>query len=391
MSKKLIEKLRAQRDADRAGADSILSKIEAGTELSTTEQTNLDALVASATELDARIASLSAMEMARIEAENLDAKLDGALATRASATFQINEPAPDLASRFTESDAFKRFAETPSGNSSIMHIDEAIASSQMAVATAVVTGSLPPRQRTSDVQNGIQKTPLLDACGYEPVQGNSLEWIEWPIDPVGTVTAENVTKTEATYTPVLRTGTLEKIAHHLPFTREVLEDVPRFQAMVNGALLRGVRRKAETQAAAALIAATLPSNADGKTLTEAIRLGMAEVETAGFTADTVVVNPFDYAQIDIDLLGATLNGARVNGGIWNVNIVPATAVTAGTAYVGDFATGMTLFDRRNLALYMTDSHAAEFADNVLRVLAEARMKAVVVMPAALCEVTVATP
>ena len=43
-------------------------------------------------------------------------------------------------------------------------------------------------------------------------------------------------------------------------------------------------------------------------------------------------------------------------------------MTAGTAYVGDFKEAMTLFDRGNLAVYMTDSHASEFVDNVLRLL-----------------------
>ena len=84
-----------------------------------------------------------------------------------------------------------------------------------------------------------------------------------------------------------------------------------------------------------------------------------------------------------------LQSLPIRIGLTAVALAVSQAVTAGTAYVGDFKTAMTLFDRGNLAVYMTDSHAAEFTDNVLRVLAEARMKAIVQMPAALCECTVA--
>jgi hypothetical protein len=387
MSKALILKLRADRDAARASADTILSKLEAGTELTDSEKTNLETLTSEATSLDARIAELTQMETARIEALNLDAKFDGLKVEKAQ--FQITEHKPvDLGSQFTDSDAFKAFAQAPAGNSSRLDIAMPIlGGSEFATAGAAAVGSIAPKNRSRDVLQGIQQNSLLEVMGYEPVSSNSIEWIEYPYDPVGVVTAENVAKTEALYQPVLKTGSLEKIAHHTPFTREIMEDIPRFQAILNGALVRGVRRKAETQAAAALIAATLPANADGTTQTEAIRLGMAEVEAEGFWPSVCVMNPFDAVKVDFEMLSATVDGAQRRNAAWGLQIVTATSVTAGTAYVGDFVEAMTLFDRGNIAVYTTDSHASEFVDNVLRVLAEARMKAIVVQPKALCEVT----
>jgi hypothetical protein len=387
MSKALIMRLRAERDAARASADTILSKLEAGTELSDSEKTNLETLTGEATSLDARIAELTEMETKRIEALNLDAKFDGLTIERAQ--FQVNEHKPvDLGSQFTESDAFKKFAEAPAGNSSRLTVEMPIlGGSEFATTGAAVVGSIAPKNRARDVMQGVQQNSLLEVMGYEPVSSNSIEWLEYPYDPTGTVTAENVAKTESLYQPVLKTGSLEKIAHHTPFTREIMEDIPRFQSILNGALLRGVRRKAETQAAAALVAATLPANADGTTQTEAIRLGMAEVEAEGFWPSVCVMNPFDAVKVDFEMLAATVDGATRRNGAWGLRIVTATSVTAGTAYVGDFVEAMTLFDRGNLAVYMTDSHGTEFVDNVMRVLAEARMKAIVVQPKALCEVT----
>jgi hypothetical protein len=48
---------------------------------------------------------------------------------------------------------------------------------------------------------------------------------------------------------------------------------------------------------------------------------------------------------------------------------------------------MTLFDRRVTNVYITDSHAAEFISNILRILAEARLFSAVVRPEAIVECT----
>jgi HK97 family phage major capsid protein len=276
MSKALIEKLRAQRDADRASAESILSKIESGSELSDGEQKNLDDLTKSATDLDARIRELTTTEMARMEAAALDAKFDSAVREQASAYADPKaDDAPlSIGEQFTASSAFQEYISAPSGKSGLVTVKHS------AFATAVSTG-LPPVSRVRDAATPVMVTPLLDACGYEPVSGNAVDWIEWPVDPVPTAAVdEGATKPEADYQPVLKTGTLQKWAHSVPFTREIMEDVPRFTAMLNGALLRGLRRKAEANAGAALAGGTYVT-AEGATLLEAIRVGIAEAEIAG--------------------------------------------------------------------------------------------------------------
>jgi hypothetical protein len=386
MSKALILKLRADRDAARASAETLLTKMEAG-DLTETEQSNLKSLTDEATTLDARIKELTEMETQRIEAENLDARFDR-LREEKSSTLQVTEPAPDLGSRFTESEAYKSYLKTPSGNSGVF-------STEMALVTTIDVNdaNLIGTQRVRDAAMPTVSTPFLDALGYEPVGGNALDWIEWPlVVPEAGVVAEGAVKPEATYAPVLRSGTLEKLAHHIPVTREMLEDMPRARAIISGALMTGVRLKAEDNAYTALKAATLPtaqtSLADGGTLLGAIRIGIAECRAHGWASGTVVLNPFDYADIDISLLESTLLGARRDSSVWGLTVVSSAIVDPGTAYVGDFKAGMTLFDRRVTNLYITDSHASEFTSNILRILAEARMKAIVTRPEAIVECSV---
>jgi hypothetical protein len=195
---------------------------------------------------------------------------------------------------------------------------------------------------------------------------------------------EGGVKEEGAYQPVLKTGTLDKWAHSVPFTREMMEDVPRFTAMLNGSLLRGLRRKAEANAGAALAGGTY-ATATGGTLLEAVRIGIAEAEIAGYPANSVAINPLDYAQIDIDLLASTLLGARKDSPVWGVRVIPTAQVASGTAYVGDFQTGLLHLDRQVTALYLTDSHGDEFMSNILRALAESRNKVVVQQAAAIIE------
>jgi Phage capsid family len=386
MSKRLIERLRADRDEIRTTADTVLAKADADGKLSADDQANLDSLLAEATALDTRIGSLVQTEMARIEQDRIEAQFDLARHERATGQSDTQDNT-SLAEQFVRSDMFAAYAANPSGSSARF---EAKTSAFGLIGSVDANDNpLAPRSRVRDAALPSYPIPLLNAIGYEPVGSNAIEWIEWPADvPLAGTVAEGAEKPEATYSPVLREGTLDTYAHHIPLTRQALQDIPRVQAVVQNALLRGVWLKAEAAAAAALVAATFPT-ATHDSLLEAIRVGLAQNQSDGWATDAVVLNPFDYAEIDIDLLTKTLNGARAESPVWGLRVIPAAAVAPGTAYVGDLKSGMTLFDRNVTSIYMTDSHASEFTSNIIRLLGEGRMKTVVDRPEAIVECTVA--
>jgi HK97 family phage major capsid protein len=392
MSRKLIEKLRSDRDAARATVDTLLAKVEQGTDLSEGENQNLTDAQAEATALDARIKSLTESEMARLDADALDAKFNGRVSERSTLDDESDNGATTLGEQFVASASFDKFREAPAGTSALFTVEGPLSS--FAVAGAAVSTGVSVKQRTADRAIPALITPFLDIVSREPVSGNSLEWLQWPADPAATVVGENVTKSVGTYQPTLATGTLDKIAVSVPFTREIMEDVPRFQAMLDGALMRSLGRKMNTDAVAALVAANgnmIPVSSATLSLMEVIREGIAVVQSAGWQNTAIVLNPLDYAKMDIELLASTLLGARRDSSIWGVPVVADGAVAVGDAYVGDFTEAVTLFDRQTTALYLTDSHASEFLDNVLRALAEARQKTVVVQPAALAHCTTTAP
>lgn len=385
MSRKLIEKLRADRDSARATVDTLLAKVESGTELNDGETKNLADAQTEATALDARIKSLTESEMARLDADALDAKFNGRVSEQSVLTDETPK-ATTAGEQFVASEQFARYAEAPAGNSGTLTLETKLAP---VVSTGVTT-----TRRQSDRAIPALVTPFLDIVTVEPVGSNSLEWLQWPADPTAQVVAEGATKPTGNYQPVLATGSLDKIAVSVPFTREIMEDLPRFQSLLDGALMRSLGRKMNTDAVASLVGASgdmIPVTSDSMTLMEVIRNGIAEVQSAGWLNTAIVLNPLDYATMDIELLSSTLLGARRDSSIWGVPVVADGAVAVGSAYVGDFTQAVTLFDRQVTALYLTDSHGTEFLDNVLRALAEARQKTVVVQPAALAFCTVTAP
>lgn len=232
----------------------------------------------------------------------------------------------------------------------------------------------PEWQRTS---------PFLDAIGTERVSSNSVEWLYWPPpDPEAQVVAEGAQKPEAEIPHEAMSASLLTLAHWSAVTRQAIEDFPRLRSIIETKLRNGLTLALENAAGAAITGATLQS-ASGADLLTAIRNAVAEVQGAGWTPNAVLLNPADWAAIDVQVMGGTLLGPAGAPSFWGMRPVSVPALPAGTAYVGDFNTAVTLFDRGVASVFMTDSHAALFISNVLIILAETRALPVVTTPAAI--------
>jgi len=238
-------------------------------------------------------------------------------------------------------------------------------------------------------------TPLLSVCGHVTVSGNAVSWVQWtPAQPPAAgVVAEGAAKPEMTMDAAPVSDTLDTIAHWKEITRQALEDIPQIRATVESKLRYGIFRKLEADIAVALAGAPIPpasggSAAAGDTLLNAIRVGLATVQGNGYDPNAVLVNPMDAADIDLAIMGGTLLGPTQTPGLWGLRVVGVPDLPAGTAYVGDFQQGVTVFDRGTTTVYLTDSHADNFIKNVLLLLAEIRALATVPEPQAIAECTV---
>jgi HK97 family phage major capsid protein len=247
---------------------------------------------------------------------------------------------------------------------------------------------IPPFQWTPP-QAAPPRSPLLELCSRVTVSSGVVDWVQVGPDPVAAVVAEAALKPEAAITLTPQSAALDTLAHWVQITRQALDDAAYMRSLIETKLRRGLVAKAEADMAAAIIAATLPT-ATGDDLMAAIRVGIGTVESAGYVPNAVALNPADFAALDIAVMGATNNGPTLTSSFWGLTPVAAASITAGTAVVGDFTAGATLFDRGVTNVFLSDSHAALFISNILVILAEARLKSAVTEPAALCECTAAT-
>ena len=392
MSKKLIAMLRKDRDEFIAVGEALNARQLEGEELTEAEVKTRTEAQAEASVRDERIAELQAAEAARLKAIMRDAEfeeLQKVAAEQATPRVRTEDRPKSLGEQFTESPVFEGYKLRRAGTS------ESFTAVNFNLIKSTDTAGKPyaGAVKTAEAPMPYRSTPLLDAAMPIEVDKNDYFWEEWPVTvPSAGDVAEGAPKPEANIQPELKSGKLGKAAHWITVTEEALEDNAGLRSRIDGELVDGVRQRGEEKAIEALVAATLPT-ATHETLMKAIRVGVATVQMSGFGTGgqlTVVLNPMDYADIDIELLALTLNGARANSPLWNLSIVPAGAVAAGTAYVGDIYRGLRKYYRSEAKVKMSDSHAGLFLENKYVILAEQRLSVHVVRPEAIVEVT-ATP
>lgn len=382
MTSTVLERLCDERDEVRSAAIAIAESEDFSPE----DKTFLD-LQTRAEELDRRVASLNGLMEARSAADALDGRM-----SKSRQRQEQHTQHPQLQTRqswgeiFVRDDAFTSYRMK--GSSGIVTIDDDLQTRALPTGVAdLVAAGLTGAPTQVDTTPPVAPTPLLDSVTQVQVSGNAIEYISWAVATGGAaVVAEKAAKPAVEFRPTITPDVLQNIAAYTQLTRQMIEDYSAVQSLINSELQREVARKEEAEAVAALGAATLPT-ATGDTLLEAIRVGVGTVQAAGYSPNAVMLNPADYAALDIAVMGATLIGPTLRQSFWGLTPVPASSQAEGTAVVGDFRTGLQHFFRNQIQLFVSDSHADTFLSNVFTLLAERRSKTAVVRPQALVEVT----
>jgi len=226
------------------------------------------------------------------------------------------------------------------------------------------------------------RTPLFDVIGTVPTNAGSVEYFYWKLnDPslMASLVPEGEQKPEAELEGELKSLPIHTYAWWKSVTRQALDDLPMIRGLIDTQLRRGIIRRLNTEAGTALTSNTdIASAPGGGGLVAEMRNAIAVIDDNGFSANAVLLNPMDWADLDNGLFPilqrdtSPPRGPQQNTNFWNLRPVAVSAIPQGTAYVGDFAEGMTFFDRQQTQLFLTDSHADFFIRNQLVLLAEAR-------------------
>jgi HK97 family phage major capsid protein len=195
------------------------------------------------------------------------------------------------------------------------------------------------------------------------------------------------------------------VAHWIKISRQLASDNVALAAYVNTRLRYGVNRKVETQlvsgnGTAPNISGILDTGnftahgyadaALGTVLKKLvlIRKMMADSWAAGYPADAILLNPVDWAQIEIDLLTTTSNAVRVGVDalgrqtLFGVPVVQSVGMSADQVAVGAFAQAYMIYNREGVVVDLSDSDGDNFTKNLVTIRAERRLALATEVPAA---------
>ncbi len=200
------------------------------------------------------------------------------------------------------------------------------------------------------------------------------------------------------------------IAHWVKLKRQQLDDVPALAVITQARLVYGVLRRVENQIVAGdgvgenLVGllnsetpiGSIPFVAD-TFLADLTLDGITEVLAAEADPNAVVMNPYDRAAMLKAKAGA-LDGswtgpylsmgpfASSGGTIWDLPWIPLTVMPRGTAIVGDFTQGCTLFVREAPNIRISYADSDDFIRNRCTMLGEGRFGPAIWRPACFAKV-----
>lgn len=265
-----------------------------------------------------------------------------------------------------------------------------------------------------DYQVGIIPRPLpppmmVDLLAPGTTDSNAVPYMqETAFTNAAAPVAEGAAKPESAITFTAVTEPVRKIAHWLPATEEILEDVPTLRSYIDARLRLGVRVKFDDQllngsgVPPAMLgflnrAGLAPAivRTDPETNADAILRQIAAIQTAtNLPPDGIVMNPTNWTA---SLLVKTTTGEYVSGAtpfqapplptLWGIPVALTAGIAAGTALVGSFRGAAQLFMRGPLNVAATNSHQDFFIKNLVAIRAEQRAALCVYVPAAFGVVT----
>lgn len=242
-----------------------------------------------------------------------------------------------------------------------------------------------------------------------PTSSNAIEFTkEASFTNSAAEAAEGAQKAESALTWSLVNMPVSTVAHWIKISKQLAADNTALAAYVNSRMVYGVNQKVDTQlvvgdGTAPNISGILDTGnftAHGYTnaaLTAIsstfkklvlIRKIMADLYVAGFPATAIVLNPADWATIEIELFttaaGQTLYSVNSAGQpyLFGLPVIQAIGMTADNVAVGAFSQAYMVHNREGVVIEMSDSDSDNFTKNLITLRAERRLALATERPAA---------
>lgn len=376
--------LKAVSDQLKTHAERAEKEIKASAKLSEETRASVDKMLTVQGELQARLQA----------AEQLVAKME-------SGGGRNDEPV-SLGRQFVNSEGFKAFAgqTTPRGRVD-MPVHAAITS--LTTDAAGSAGDLVDKTRLPGVLAMPQRRMTVrDLIAPGQMDGSSLEYVkETGFTNNAGMVSETVKKPESSLKFDLVSTNARVIAHFMKASRQILSDASQLASIIDNRLRYGLAYKEEQQLlngdgtgqnllgiipqATAFSAPFDPAGTE--TVIDSLRLALLQSELAEFASTGIVLNPTDWARIELlkDTTGRYIIGnpqGTLSPTLWGRPVVATQAIKVDKFLCGAFQQGAQVFDRWLARVEVATENEDDFVKNMVTILAEERLALAVYRPEA---------
>lgn len=243
---------------------------------------------------------------------------------------------------------------------------------------------------------------LRDLLNWGRTTSNAIEYVQELLYTNNAApVAELATKPESDLTFEMKSAPVATIAHWIKASKQVLADAPMLQSYINGRLMYGLKLKEEQQLLKGsgvglnlngiYTQATAYANpgvtVQAETPIDRLRLAMLQVALSEFDTDGIVLNPIDWAGIELTkttdnaYLFASPTG-QVAPTLWGRPVVATQAMTAKDFLVGAFRMGAQGWDREDANIEVSTEDGQNFVQNAVTIRCEERVGLTVFRPKA---------
>ncbi|MFK3948024.1 phage major capsid protein [Pseudomonas fulva] len=264
-----------------------------------------------------------------------------------------------------------------------------------AAITTATGGSLVAPQRLDTIAAPPpRRLTIRDLVAPGTTESNSIEYIrETGFTNNARTVAENTAKPYSDLTFALATANVRTIAHLFKASRQMLDDAKALQSYIDGRARYGLMMAEEAQllygsgtganlqglmTVAQLYAAPTGVTVIGEQRIDRLRLALLQAELAEFPSDGIVLNPIDWAAIELtkDGEGRYIIGQPQDGTtprLWNRPVVSTQAMTQDDFLVGAFKLGAQIYDRMEIEVLISTENDKDFENNMATIRAEERL------------------
>lgn len=303
--------------------------------------------------------------------------------------------------QFVESQNFKSLAES---NSQRGRADMQFKAT-ITLATTDAAGSAGDLVQNTRLPGMImqpeRRMTVRDLITPGRMDGNVLEYVqETGFTNNAGMVAETGLKPQSDIQFELKNTSAKVIAHWVKASRQIMSDAPMLASYIDGKLRYGLAYAEEQQLLNGdgtgqnllgiipqATAYSAPLTLTGATTIDTLRLAMLQAVLAEFPATGHVLNPIDWAGIELtkDADGRYIIGQPqgvASPTMWGLPVVTTQAIASGKFLTGAFKLGAQLFDRWQARVEVATEHDQDFIMNLVTILAEERLALAVYRPEA---------